>query len=154
MTFLGRENAVPGRQEEVNELINRIRSINHNLIVIHGQAGVGKTSILNAGLIPQLQQQAIGHRDALPIILRVYQDWVGDLGKNLENSVREIRPNELPVTLNSLYQIRNQLQNNHELNLITVLIFDQIEEFFLSKTSSERCLFYEFLNHCLQTPFV
>jgi WD40 repeat protein len=141
---------VPGRQQEVNELIHRIRSTNHNLIVIYGQSGVGKTSILNAGLIPKLQQEAIGEREALPIMLRVYKDWVGDLGKNLEKAVREVRPNESPGTLNSLDLIREQLKTNESLNLTTVLIFDQIEEFFFSKTREEKYQFYEFLNHCIK----
>lgn len=145
---------VPGREQEVNELIQRIRSTNHNLIVIHGQSGVGKTSILNAGLIPRLQQQAIGYREALPIMLRVYQDWVGDLGNNLQNAVKQARSNELSVTLNSLDMIMEQLQRNIYLNLITVLILDQIEELFFSKTRVERYQFYEFLNYCIQIPFV
>jgi WD40 repeat protein len=145
---------VPGREQEVNELIQRIRSTNHNLIVIHGQSGVGKTSILNAGLIPRVQQQAIGYREALPIMLRVYQDWVGDLGNNLQNAVKQARSNELSVTLNSLDVIMEQLQRNIDLNLITVLIFDQIEELFFSKTRVERYQFYEFLNYCIQIPFV
>jgi len=145
---------VPGREQEVNELIQRLRSYEHNLIVIHGQSGVGKTSILNAGLIPLLQQEAIGHLEALPIMLRVYQNWVGDLGNNLQNAVREVRHNELPRTLNSPDEIREQLLRNKDLNLITVLIFDQVEELFFSKTIAERSLFYEFLNHCIQIPLV
>jgi len=145
---------VPGREQEVNGLIQRLRSYEHNLIVIHGQSGVGKTSILNAGLIPLLQQEAIGHLEALPIMLRVYQDWVGDLGNNLQKAVKQVRPNELAVTLNSLDAIREQLKKNKELNLITVLIFDQVEELFFSKTIAERSQFYEFLNHSIQIPLV
>ncbi|MEG4440260.1 hypothetical protein QUB47_04520 [Microcoleus sp. AT9_B5] len=145
---------VPGREQEVRELIDRIRSTNHNLIVIHGQSGVGKTSILNAGLMPVLQQEPIGHRDALPIMLRVYQDWEVTLGNNLQNAVRQARSNQSPGTLNSLDAIREQLQRNQHINLITVLIFDQIEELFFSKTRADRYNFYEFVNHCLQIPFV
>ncbi|MCL1472015.1 hypothetical protein [Argonema antarcticum] len=145
---------IPGREQEVNELIQRIRSTEHNLIVIHGQSGVGKTSILNAGLMPVLQQQVIGHLETLPIMLRVYQNWVGDLGNNLQNAVRKVRPNNLPGTLNSLYAISKQLQKNTKLNLMTVLIFDQIEEFLFSKNRKDRNLFYKFLNYCLRIPFV
>ena len=48
-----------------------------------------------------------------------------------------------------------QLKNNSENNLLTVIIFDQFEEFFFIKnTSKDREAFYIFLYNCLNIPFV
>src|SRR5205085_714795 len=52
-----------GRDQEVAELHLRLRS--HPLLVLYGRSGLGKTSILNAGLIPRLvaeQQVPVLHR--------------------------------------------------------------------------------------------
>jgi len=52
-----------GRDQEVAELHLRLR--NHPLLVLYGRSGLGKTSILNAGLIPRLvaeQQAPVLHR--------------------------------------------------------------------------------------------
>ncbi len=50
-----------GRDAEITEIHLRLRS--HPLLVFYGRSGVGKTSILNAGLIPRLRAE--GHRPAL-----------------------------------------------------------------------------------------
>ena len=127
---IAQEIAASGRQQDVKRLIARISGTEHKLIVIHGQSGVGKSSILNGGLIPKLQQQAIGERDALPVILRVYTDWVKLLGQVLAESFEQVKGKKLLENLDSQAAIVEQLRRNVNRNLLTVLIFDQFEEFF------------------------
>jgi ATP-dependent Clp protease ATP-binding subunit ClpA len=74
------EITVSGRQQDVNRLVERIGRNDHKLTVIQGQSGVGKSSILQAGLIPALKQKAIGTRDVLPVLQQVYPDWIRELG--------------------------------------------------------------------------
>ena len=50
-----------GRDAEITEIHLRLRS--HPLLVVYGRSGAGKTSILNAGLIPRLRAE--GHSPAL-----------------------------------------------------------------------------------------
>ncbi|NEO48815.1 MAG: hypothetical protein F6K55_33870, partial [Moorea sp. SIO4A3] len=76
-------------QHKVKELVQRIASTQHKLTVIYGQAGVGKSSLLEAGLIPALKQQPIGNRDLVPIRLKVYTDWEKELGKRILESKGE-----------------------------------------------------------------
>jgi YHS domain-containing protein len=56
-----------GREREINELLDRIRT--QPLTVLFGLSGRGKSSLLGAGILPQLR--AAGAR---PIILRLRQD--------------------------------------------------------------------------------
>ncbi|MBC1239095.1 ribosome assembly protein 4, partial [Nostoc sp. 2RC] len=77
------EIAASGRQLDVERLIERIGRPDKKLIVIHGQSGVGKSSLVNAGLVPALKNQAIGIQDNLPVTMRVYTNWVEELGRLL-----------------------------------------------------------------------
>jgi tetratricopeptide (TPR) repeat protein len=84
------EIAASGRQQDVNRLVERIGRIDHKLTVIYGQSGVGKSSIVQAGLIPALTQKAIGTRDVLPVLQQVYPDWVRELGKCLAEALAKM----------------------------------------------------------------
>ncbi|MBD2726137.1 PD40 domain-containing protein [Nostoc sp. FACHB-892] len=152
---IAQEIAASGRGQDVKRLRERIGGTEHKLTVIHGQSGVGKSSILQGGLIPALQQEAIGERDALPILLRVYTDWVGMLGQCLSKAFEEVRGKELFANLDSSAAILEQLRRNADRNLLTVLMFDQFEEFFfVYSDQGQRRTFYDFLRVCLDIPFV
>ncbi|MEH2249298.1 MAG: hypothetical protein V7K33_07015 [Nostoc sp.] len=77
------EIAASGRQLDVERLIERIGRPDKKLIVIYGQSGVGKSSLVNAGLVPALKNKAIGIQDNLPVAMRVYTNWVEVLGQLL-----------------------------------------------------------------------
>ncbi|MBD2296207.1 hypothetical protein H6G06_22680, partial [Anabaena sphaerica FACHB-251] len=148
---IAQEISASGREQDVKRLRGRIASNEHKLTVIHGQSGVGKSSILQGGLIPALQQEPIGERDALPILLRVYTNWVEILGESLKSNVGTIHE----LSLHSTETIIQQLRKNADRNLLTVLIFDQFEEFFfVYKNQKHRKPFYDFLRICLDIPFV
>lgn len=46
-----------GRDEDVFQLINRIRQPGYGLCLLFGPSGVGKSSLLHAGLLPRLRRQ-------------------------------------------------------------------------------------------------
>ncbi|MEH1900734.1 MAG: ribosome assembly protein 4, partial [Nostoc sp.] len=79
------EIAASGRLLDVERLIERMGRNDYKLIVIHGQSGVGKSSLVNAGLVPALKNKAIGIQDYLPVVMRVYTNWVEELGRVLGN---------------------------------------------------------------------
>ncbi|MEQ8999796.1 MAG: tetratricopeptide repeat protein [Coleofasciculus sp. B1-GNL1-01] len=145
--IIAQEIAASGREKLIKELIQRIRRNDHKLTIIHGQSGVGKSSIIQAGLVPALRQQLIGEREAFPVVLRIYTNWVETLGTGLAEALGE--------TLNSTAVIIQQLRTNADRNRVTVLIFDQFEEFFfIAKDPGKRQEFYRFLADCLDIPFV
>ncbi|MEH2311483.1 MAG: hypothetical protein V7K35_08790 [Nostoc sp.] len=160
------EIAASGRQQDINRLIERMGQHDRKLTIIHGQSGVGKSSILQAGLIPALKQRSIGVRDVLPVLQQVYPDWIIELGNCLRDAISDLpripyegRSYEYspPQTgdVDGEKSILNQLEKHDDYNLLTVLIFDQFEEFFfIYKDPSNRRRFYEFLRTCLDIPYI
>ncbi|MGD1809736.1 eIF2A-related protein, partial [Dapis sp. BLCC M126] len=145
-----------GRQSDVEILMERISRPDYKLIVIHGPSGVGKSSILQAGLVPTLEGKSIDTRDVVVIVQRVYVHWVSELGKVLEKK-QQITAN-LTVhseSINSVEAIFSQLKKNAQSNLLTVIIFDQFEEFFFANMElKDKREFAKFLQECLKIPFV
>ncbi|MCT7954619.1 nSTAND1 domain-containing NTPase [Laspinema palackyanum] len=151
---VAREILASGRQKDVERLIERIRSTKYKLTVIHGQSGVGKSSLVQAGLLPALKKTLIGDRDILPVSQRLYTDWAKTLGQLLNEALGE---QGIPVnlSLNSVEMLLQQLRQNEAHHLVTVLIFDQFEEFFfVCKEPEKRLKFFEFLGKCFQLPCV
>ncbi|MBW4473274.1 MAG: hypothetical protein KME45_23300 [Stenomitos rutilans HA7619-LM2] len=72
---LAQEIRASGRQQDVNRLVVRMGRNDLKLTVIHGPSGVGKSSIVNAGLVPALKERVIGDRIALPLLIDLYTDW-------------------------------------------------------------------------------
>lgn len=146
-----------GRHQDVQRLIERISRNDYKLIVIHGSSGVGKSSLINAGLVPTLTEQIIGAKKALPVVQQVYTDWVINLSQSLQSALttRELLSVGDVEQGNSVTSIVEQLRSLAYRNILTVLVFDQFEEFFLACTSaSNRQEFYDFLRDCLNLPFV
>ena len=156
-----------GRLPDVNRLIERLSRNDHKLTIIHGSSGVGKTSLINAGLVPALEARIIGTRTAVPVVQTVYRDWAGELEKRLASALRIngqgleasdcLQEQQSPEARqqSKLQTVLEQLRLAAERSLLTVLIFDQFEEFFFVCTNlAERSQFYDFLAQCLNLPFV
>jgi WD40 repeat protein len=63
------------REQDVNNIVNRLVRSDHKLSIIHGASGVGKTSLVHGGLFPALHHRIVGTRITLPIIQKNYRDW-------------------------------------------------------------------------------
>jgi WD40 repeat protein len=150
---VAQEIAASGRQKDINRLIERLTRADCKLTIVHGPSGVGKSSILKAGLVPTLQERAIGDRIAIPITLSTYSDWVTVLGRSFNQSLAQT-----DLSLSIKFSTAVLLQNLRELadrNYAIVLIFDQLEEFFFAiKDQAQRVHFYKFISQCLNLPFV
>ena len=163
------------RQTDINSLLERISRDDHKLTIIHGPSGVGKSSLVNAGLVPALKNITPGARDTLPVVVKVYTDWLVELenalngalydkqaeeeSKLISQGVQEIHKRSgsvIPARSSEVSSfILEQLRENARNNLLTVLIFDQFEEFFFVSTSvAQRQLFYKFLRLFLNVPYV
>ena len=56
--------AFSGRDTESEDLLRRVLS--NNLLVFYGRSGLGKTSLLQAGIFPELRK-----KNFLPLLVRV-----------------------------------------------------------------------------------
>ena len=118
--------------------------------IVHGQSGVGKSSIIQAWLVPALQLTTFEARDILPILLQSYHDWVRDCGECLKTGIQQLKAVNLSEPIDTPTAILKQLRLNQDRNLLTVLIFDQFEEFFFAyRNLIGRQKLYDFLAECL-----
>lgn len=135
-----------GRQKDVDALLQRIERKDYRLTVMHGPSGVGKSSILQAGLVPALKQQSFDGRRVVPVLQQVYTHWIQELGHQLASASQSAGVGITPgCSFSSLDEILQLLRQNEAANFKTILIFDQFEEFFFANPSVEgRRLFYQF----------
>ncbi|MBD2728807.1 WD40 repeat domain-containing protein [Nostoc sp. FACHB-892] len=144
-----------GRQQDIKSLLHRIGRTDCKLTVIYGQSGVGKSSIVQAGLLPVLQLTSFDGLETLPILVQVYTAWEKECGRLLVEKLEDVRGVRLSAPVETSAAIIEQLQQNENRNLVTVLIFDQFEEFFFAyKDQASRRNFYDFLRDCLNISYV
>jgi len=142
------EIAAAGRQQDLDRLLERVERRDYRFIVIHGNSGVGKSSLVDAGLVPTLKQRIIEARGNVPVVIRIYTQWIQELGRLLAEAIGKPALNSAPFTPQTLLE---QLRQIDQRNLRTVLIFDQFEEFFFVYPKPEnRKPFFDFLTQCLQ----
>ena len=142
--------AASGRSRDIKEISKRIRTPACKLTIVHGQSGVGKSSIIQAWLVPALQLTTFEARDILPILLQSYHDWVRDCGECLKTGIEQLKAVNLSGAIDTPTAILKQLRLNQDRNLLTVLIFDQFEEFFFAyRDPIGRQKLYDFLAECL-----
>ena len=151
---VAREISQSGRQQDIDNLVKRIGRDDCKLTVIYGQSGVGKSSLLQAGLMPTLKQKTIGIHTVVPVLAQIYHGFIGELGKCLTEKLIGVRNSDFTTKiLNSTEEILRQLRENYQKNLLTVLIFDNFESFFFSCPESERKEVFLFLKECLDVPY-
>ncbi|MEG3953617.1 eIF2A-related protein, partial [Microcoleus sp. SVA1_A4] len=142
--------AASGRSPDIKEISQRLRTSACKLTIVHGQSGVGKSSIIQAWLVPALQLTTFEARDILPVLVQSYHDWVRDCGESLKAGIEKLKAVNLSGAIDTPTAILKQLQLNQDRKLLTVLIFDQFEEFFFAyRDPIGRQELYDFLAECL-----
>ncbi|MGK7898244.1 MAG: hypothetical protein AB4372_32655, partial [Xenococcus sp. (in: cyanobacteria)] len=141
-----------GRGNDVEKLIQRLCPPERKrLTIIHGPSGVGKTSMLAAGLVPRLRNVAFGDGyKVLPAFIRLSEidNWTEQLGKVLKKELKDVKI-EWKVDRFSSEAILQQLENQQR-RLATVFIFDQFEDLFFIFQPHKRRELLEFLEKCLE----
>jgi flagellar motor protein MotB len=116
-----------GRQEEIQDLANLVTGV--RLMVLYGKSGLGKTSLLQAGLFPRLRRQYF-----LPIRVRpseIEGSLVESVARHITESCGQHGYQLTASAGDSLYELFSQtLISRGERFLVPVLVFDQFEEVF------------------------
>ena len=105
-----------GREQEVDAICSQILA--HRSFVLHGRSGVGKSSILRAGLMPKLK--ALGH---LVFVVRSFTDPVHQMVNELSCASG--------IEAQSSDQSLHHLIRNVEDGRYVIFFLDQFEEYFL-----------------------
>lgn len=123
-----------GRDREINSLAQLIDK--EMLTVLFGKSGVGKTSLLSAGLIPRLRSEYY-----LPIFLRINFDHrekspLIQVQKTITEIIDQVDPPALPFGELTLWEYFSSIKIFKGI-VKPLLIFDQFEEMFTTgKTNS------------------
>ncbi len=133
-----------GRERAISELLDRLRR--GPLTVLHAESGAGKTSLLQAGIMPRLI--ADGH---LPIHLRPYNiNPTLALKRALLPELRDA-PDLATMSLRE-FLLRVTELLGREARLYVLL--DQFEEFFTELEGDERAAFVAELVDCVADPLL
>ena len=131
-----------GRDAEVAELARRVQR--KLLTVLFGQSGLGKTSILRAGLVPRLRAQGY-----CPVYVRIdYARGTPEPAEQIKAAIRATASSTghwtqagVAVAGESLWEFLHHrddvLHDQAGARLIPLLIFDQFEEIFTLAQSDE-----------------
>jgi hypothetical protein len=131
-----------GREEEVAELARRVQR--KLLTVLFGQSGLGKTSILRAGLVPRLRGQGY-----CPVYVRIdYSKEAPEPAEQIKQAISrtarragEWTQQGVAAAGESLWEFLHHrddsLRDESGAALIPLLIFDQFEEIFTLAQSDD-----------------
>jgi hypothetical protein len=119
-----------GRDKDIEDLLDLIWL--EKLVVLFGKSGYGKSSLINAGILPEIEQEAV------PIVVRLGSYVAGQMPTPLDNLQRKIDDalsnnaeadfiDALNVPKTLWHQMKRK-QSRQQRRF--VLIFDQFEEFF------------------------
>jgi tetratricopeptide (TPR) repeat protein len=148
-----------GRLRDVEQLAQKLQSNQHSILIVHGPSGVGKSSVLTAGLLPTLQSRGftIGGTPTIPLLVQTYNNWLQSLNQALDEELapwRDPAPagEDAAITTDTLMA---KLRWGVDQHRAFVIIFDQFEEFFFDRDDPrDRRRFYEFLGQCIDQPSV
>ena len=123
-----------GRDAECRELIQRVRN-DGNITVLYGLSGLGKTSLIQAGLTPALERDAF-----LPVVMRIDHEIRGEgvaLMTQLQEALLKAMPQPpLPAVLaeRTFWRLMHRrdllLADAKGRKLLPIIILDQFEEIF------------------------
>ena len=145
-----------GREDESYDVVKLIRD--NVFVTLYGKSGIGKTSLLNAGVFPELREDQytpfslrLGMmRDEIQ--LQSYQtliiDSVGRIVKRIEEvDVIPIQDNQQSVDYLWKYFVSHRFYDQDDNPVIPVIVFDQFEEVFRYNRDEAEILLRQ-LDHC------
>jgi hypothetical protein len=126
-----------GRDREIHELLHQLLST--HLLVLYGKSGLGKTSLLQAGIAPRLRE-----RDFLPLPIRLNDLEQPPLEVFFQAIAEQCQHHDIDYTpgeMSSLWEFfKTVLFLRGEALQLPVLVIDQFEELFTLQDDSRRAV--------------
>jgi hypothetical protein len=127
-----------GRNYEIRELFSLV--VAHKIVLLYSQSGAGKSSLMNAGLAPLLQEEGftvfpiarVAGRIPKSISLEtVPNPYALNVLLSWSHQEDGLVPNQLATVTLSQFLKQNPISSNaNERSTVRVLLFDQFEELF------------------------
>lgn len=122
-----------GRKADITQLSRFIRT--EDLVVLHGKSGLGKSSLINAGILPLIENQKSQKYTPLQVRLRSYNPKIPQHLFEVFNQALTHEPNfidEIPTKYMGLWHALKSREYSElgKKPLRYLLIFDQFEELF------------------------
>ncbi|MGC1389905.1 MAG: AAA family ATPase [Bacteroidales bacterium] len=117
-----------GREKEIEELYRRL--FESNVLLVYGESGTGKSSIINCGLVNK-----INDTEHLTIYIRRSDNVLESLSEAIHVLLRESSPRQLLTALLFKKALREISEDIHKQ---LIFIFDQFEELFIFGTKEEK----------------
>jgi hypothetical protein len=125
-----------GRHDDIENLYQKIRL--EQIVVVYSKSGLGKSSLLNAGIIPKMQEDDFAN--AIPVRLGSYNENQTQHDRPLEKLKQALKtdgetsdftPDKIIPNEDSIWYCLKKLQFIHRADVKPlVIIFDQFEELF------------------------
>lgn len=118
-----------GRDREIEALTEII--YNHPAIVLYGKSGIGKSSLLRAGVFPQIRQDAM-----VPVYIRLTHNSETSYARQIETAISEKVTiyDKLPSSVPDLglwdFMHRHRFADSNGEAVTPVIVLDQFEEIF------------------------
>ena len=138
-----------GRNTEVTDLAQRV--LNDTDTVVYGKSGIGKTSVINAGVLPIARQN-----DFVPIVVRLDHGNTTSYIKQLDGNIREnVEVEDVRLARNAEKELFWEYFHRHLFFVDgkrkkLLIVFDQFEEIFtLQQNPSARLEFFRSIGDVL-----
>ncbi|MGD1936453.1 MAG: hypothetical protein ACFCA4_02695 [Cyanophyceae cyanobacterium] len=143
-----------GRAEDLEAIINKIRGNDTKLVVLCGASGVGKSSLVNAGLLPRIPRVAFEEgRVGVAIDLRQYDHWARDLRREIGKSLKKLGVEPCGEEVDDAEAIGADLRALAGKHREIVVVLDQFEEFFFANPDPvKQRQFFEVLGGVFGDP--
>ncbi len=135
-----------GRDREVRDVLNRINLQEGQFIIVSGDSGVGKSSLVEAGILPKLEERGLPNSEScesvrmvpgqsqspFSVLMAALEPLVTRAGLRLGPILKDLEraPNTLVAYLKHLI-------NNGSQHQTLLLVVDQMEELFTSQNIEE-----------------
>jgi WD40 repeat protein len=117
-----------GREKEIEELYRRL--FESRVLIVYGESGTGKSSLINCGLVNKLRDT-----EYLPVYVRRSDNILESLSEAIQILLKESVPHQLLTALLFKKALREISDDFHKQ---LIFIFDQFEELFIFGTKEEK----------------
>ena len=133
-----------GRDREIRQLEQKFHQT--RLLILHGESGTGKTSLIRAGLMPRLDPESY-----IPVYVRVLQEPLNEMKRELRQQLR-LEDTSCSEDFGANCPLAEFLrQATERVSKTVIIVLDQFEEFFLRFPDDVRQHVVAEMAECLAT---